>query len=63
MNFLANLIMQSEIKEPNPQLHIFFLKIALAIWDLSCFHTNCKNFCFNSMKNAISNLTGIVLNL
>ena len=41
----------------------FFLKSALAIWDLLCFHMNCEIFCSGSMKNAISNLIGIALNL
>ena len=29
----------------------FFLKIVLAIWDLSCFHTNHKNFLFCFWKS------------
>ena len=28
----------------------FFLKTALAIWDLLCFHMNCEIFCSNSVK-------------
>ena len=28
-----------------------------------CFHTNCKLFCSNSVKNAIGNLIGIALTL
>ena len=40
-----------------------FLKIALAIQGLLCFHTNCKIFCSSSVKNAIGNLMGIALNL
>ena len=40
-----------------------FLKIALAIQGLLCFHTNCKIFCSSSVKNAIGNLIGIALNL
>ena len=42
---------------------LFFLKTALAIWGLLCFHMNCEIFCSNSVKNAIGNLIGIVLNL
>ena len=38
-------------------------KIALCIWGLLCFHTNCKNFCPNSVKNANGNLIEITLNL
>ena len=41
----------------------FFLKTALAIGDLLCFHMNCEIFCSSSVKNAIGNLIGIVLNL
>ena len=39
----------------------FFLKTALAIQGLLCFHMNCENFCSSSVKNAIGNL--IALNL
>ena len=46
-----------------PPALFFFLKIALAIWGLLCFHTNCIIFCSNSVKNAIGNLIGIALNL
>ena len=28
----------------------FFLKSALAIWDLLCFHMNCEIFCSSSVK-------------
>ena len=45
------------------QLHFFFLKTALAIQGLLCFHTNCENFCSSSVKNVIGNLIGITLNL
>ena len=41
----------------------FFLKIALAVWGLLCFHTNCEFFCPSSVKNTIGSLTGTVLNL
>ena len=34
----------------------FFLKTALAIWDLLCFYMNCEIFCSSSVKNAIGNL-------
>ena len=40
----------------------FFLKTALAIWSLLCFHVNCEIFCSSSVKNAIGNLIGITLN-
>ena len=41
----------------------FFLKTALAIWGLLCFHTNCEFFCSSSVKNVIGHLMGITLNL
>ena len=46
-----------------PPAPFFFLKIALALWGLLCFHTHYKTFCSSSEKNAIGNLTGIALNL
>ena len=35
-----------------PKALFSFLKIALAIRDLLCFHTNCEIFCSSSVKNA-----------
>ena len=29
-----------------PPVLSFFLKIALAVWDLLCFHMNCEGFLF-----------------
>ena len=46
-----------------PPVPFFFLKIALAIWGLLCFHTNCEIFCSSSVKNAIGSFIGIALNL
>ena len=46
-----------------PPAPFFFLRTAFAIQDLLCFHMNCELFCSNSVKNAIGNLIGIVLNL
>ena len=46
-----------------PPAPFFFLKTALAIRDLLCFHMNCEIFCSSSVKNAIDNLIGIALNL
>ena len=46
-----------------PPALFFFLKIALAIWDLLSFHTNFKIFCSSSVKNAIGVLIEIALNL
>ena len=34
----------------------FFLKTALAIQGLLCFHINCEIFCSSSVKNVIGNL-------
>ena len=45
-----------------PPAPFFFLKTALAIWDLFCFHMNCEIFCPISVKNAIGNLIWITLN-
>ena len=46
-----------------PPALFFFLKTALAIRGLLCFHLNCEIFCSSSVKNAIVNLIGITLNL
>ena len=46
-----------------PSAPFFFLKTALAIWGLLCFHMNCEIFCSSSVKNAIGNLIGITWNL
>ena len=37
----------------------FFFKIAFAIQNLLCYHTNCRIFCSNSVKNAIGNFIGL----
>ena len=46
-----------------PPSPFFFLRTALAIWGLLCFHMNHEIFCSSSVKNAIGNLIGITLNL
>ena len=46
-----------------PPALFFFLKIALALQGLLCFHINCEIFCSSSVKNAIGNLIGMALNL
>ena len=46
-----------------PPTPFFFLKTALAIWGLLCFHMNCEIFCSSSMKKVIGSLIGIALNL
>ena len=46
-----------------PPGSFFFLKTALAICSLLCFHMNREVFCSGSVKTAIGNLIGIPLNL
>ena len=46
-----------------PPAAFFFLKTALGIQDLLCFHMNCENFGSSSVKNAIGNLIEIAFNL
>ena len=46
-----------------PPAPFFFLKTALAIRGLLCFHMNCEFFCSSSVKNVVGNLIGIALNL
>ena len=45
-----------------PPALFFFVKLALAIWNLSWFYTNFRIICSISVKNAIGILIGIVLN-
>ena len=46
-----------------PLAPFFFLKTALAIRNIMCFHMNWKSFYSSSVENAIGNLKGITLNL
>ena len=46
-----------------PPPPFFFLRTALAIQGLLCFHMNSEIFCSSSVKNAIGNLIRIALNL
>ena len=46
-----------------PPAPFFFLKTALVIQGLLCFHVNCEIFCSSSVKNVIGNLIRIALNL
>ena len=41
-----------------PPAPFFFLKIALSICGLLCFHMNCEIFYSTSVKNAIGDLIG-----
>ena len=45
------------------QAPFLFLKTALAIRGLLCFHMNCESFCPSSVKTVIGNLMGITLHL
>ena len=58
----CSFVVHCEVGEPESSNSVF-LKIALAIWGLLCFHTNCEIFCSSSVKNAIGSLIGIALNL
>ena len=46
-----------------PPAPFCFLKFALAVQGLLCFHTNCGIFLCGFVKNTIGCLTGIALNL
>ena len=59
----CSFVVQTEVRKVDPSSSIFFLKTALAIWDLLCFHMNREIFCSSSVKNAIGKLIGIALNL
>ena len=54
---------EQEKRSLSPPAPFSFLKIALAIRGVLCFHTNCETFCSSSVKNAIGSLIGIALNL
>ena len=62
---LDGIALQDNLKSGRliPPAPLFFLKTALAIWGLLCFHMNCEILCCSSVKNAIGNLIGITLNL
>ena len=46
-----------------PPAWFLFLRIALAILGLLCFHINFWIVCYSSVQNVMSNLIGIALNL
>ena len=62
---LVTVVLQFSLKSGSlvPPAPFFFLKTALASQGLLCFHTNCKFFCANCVKNAIDNLIVITLNM
>ena len=43
-------------------IFLLFLKVTLALHGILYFHTKCRCFCSNSVKNAIGNLIGIYVN-
>ena len=59
----CSFILYSEVRKPDFSSLFFFFNIALAIWDLFCFHKNFKIFYSSCVKNVIGNLRGIILNL
>ena len=59
----CSFIIESKVRKIDSPAPFFFLKTALAIRGLLCFHTNCEIFCSSSVKNAIGNLIEITLNL
>ena len=61
---LMTVALQHNLKSGSliPPALFFFLQTALAIQGLLCFHMNCEIFCSSSVKNAIGNLIGIILN-
>ena len=58
----CSFVVQCEVRESNSSRSIF-LRIALAIQGLLCFHKNFNGFCSSSVKNVIGNFIGIALNL
>ena len=59
----CSFVVESEVSKGIPLAPFFFLKTALAIRGLLCFHMNCEIFYSSSVKNVIGNLIGIALNL
>ena len=59
----SSFVLLSEVTGLIPPAIFFFLKIALAIRVLLCYHTNCEIFCSSSVKHASGSLIGIALNL
>ena len=59
----CSFVVQSEVRRLIPPAQFFFLKTALAIRGLLCFHMNCETFCSSAVKKVIGNLIGITLNL
>ena len=49
-------VVKSKFKGLIRPVLFLFLKIAFIIWSHLCFHRNCENFCYTSVKNALDNL-------
>ena len=56
----CSFVVQSAVRKVIPPAPFFFLRIALAIWGLLCFHMNCEIF---GSRDLIGHLIGITLNL
>ena len=56
-------VVESEVRQVDSFISIFFLKIAFAIRGFLYFHINCEIICSSSVKNTIGSLIGIALNL
>ena len=59
-------VIKSEVREGDATSFVFFfffLKIALALQGLLCFHTNFRTICSSSVKNGMGILLRIALNL
>ena len=63
--FLMTVVLQFNLKSGRliPPAPFFFLRTAVAVRGLLCFHMNCEIFCSSSVKNAIGSLIEIELNL
>ena len=62
-NFSANSIIYSEVRESNFSSSVFLSQDCFGYLGSSVSPYNFKTFCSSSVKNAISNLIGIALNL
>ena len=61
---MTSFVVQLEVRETDSSSSIFLFQDCFGYsWSFVCVHTNCKIFCSNSVKNAISNLIEIALNL
>ena len=56
-------VVEPEVRQVDPPVPFFCLKIALAIRGFLYFHINCEIICSSSVKNNFGSLIGIALNL